>query len=173
MLRHAGTVESAALTHCPRLCFRSSTLKPQTSTTERTCRAASTVYMHSGTLADIVWSYNHSLVPCDRSAFHQVCDIFMRWTAQFVSRKASVGTRWVLIERSTSGGENGRRGQAAERRRGVGVGVIVCVPMFQAVWLAQTQTSTATPICQNTATEAPFHLKVQCVRYGQNLSLKH
>lgn len=105
MLRHAGTVESAALTHCPRLCFRSSTLKPQTSTTERTCRAASTVYMHSGTLADIVWSYNHSLVPCDRSAFHQVCDIFMRWTAQFVSRKASVGTRWVLIERSTSGGK--------------------------------------------------------------------
>lgn len=86
------------------------------------------------------------------------------------------GLRWYKVGFNRAfhlGGENGRRGQAAERRRGVGVGVIVCVPMFQAVWLAQTQTSTATPICQNTATEAPFYLKVQCVRYGQNLSLKH
>lgn len=35
----------------PVLCFRSSTLKLQTSMTERTCHAASTVYMHSGTLS--------------------------------------------------------------------------------------------------------------------------
>lgn len=52
MLQQAGPVECAALTHCLCLCFRSSTQRPQTYMTERTCHAASTVYMHSGTRSD-------------------------------------------------------------------------------------------------------------------------
>lgn len=55
--RHAVTdlPKVLLLTHCSCLCFRSSTLKPQTYMTERTCHAASTVYTHSGTVSAFVF----------------------------------------------------------------------------------------------------------------------